>query len=175
MPAMSPARSASQPVERKEETMPVAIHPNPAPRRAFPRLPLYAAIGLVGFALIATVFSETTGIGTVRVDAGAPVDIRDLVFSKTENGSLAITDAESGKLIRMIPAGAGGFISGAIQGLGQTRKVKQIDPATPYRLIAWDDGQLTLSDTGTGERIVLNAFGPTNAGAFHELLDEKGS
>lgn len=155
--------------------MPVAIHPTPVHRRSFPRLPLFAAMGLIGFALIATVFSETTEIGTLRASAGSPTAIRDLVFAKTADGSLAITDAESGDLIRVIAPNAGGFIPGAIQGLGQTRKVKQIDPATPYRLIAWDDGQLTLSDTGTGERIVLNAFGPTNAGAFHELLDEKGS
>jgi putative photosynthetic complex assembly protein len=40
----------------------------------------------------------------------------------------------------------------------------------PYKLEAWPNGQLSLTDTGTGRSIELSAFGPTNREAFAGLL-----
>lgn len=146
------------------------------PRRTrFPRMPLFAALALVAFSAAATIFGQITEIGTVRVASGQPVAMRDLVFDRQSDGSTAIADAISGDLIEIMEADAGGFILGTVRGLTQTRSVRKIAPETPYRLIAWSDGALTLSDTGTGERVVLNAFGPTNEQAFRVLLEQKGS
>jgi hypothetical protein len=33
-------------------------------------------------------------------------------------------------------------------------------------MIRWENGSVSLSDTATGERIYLNAFGPDNAAAY---------
>ena len=42
--------------------------------------------------------------------------------------------------------------------------------SSPSASRRWDDGRLTLEDPATGGRIELEAFGPTNAGAFARLL-----
>ena len=39
----------------------------------------------------------------------------------------------------------------------------------PFALIRYADGQLVLADTATGERVVLDVFGPTNAKTFVDL------
>jgi hypothetical protein len=44
------------------------------------------------------------------------------------------------------------------------------DMNAPYRLILWEDGRLSLSDTATGQRYYLNAFGIDNARAFAALF-----
>jgi putative photosynthetic complex assembly protein len=53
------------------------------------------------------------------------------------------------------------------------RQVATVPFDTPYRLIKWEAGAVSLSDTGTGERIYLDAFGPDNVAAFEALLGEQ--
>ncbi len=142
----------------------------PRARPAFPRVPLFGAIGLLLFCVVAIIFGQVTEIGTLRVASGQPLEIRDLVFADGADGSVLISDAFTGETIKTILPGEGGFIRGSLRGLGRLRAMQEVAQEQPYRLILWDDGSLTLSDTGTGDRIVLNAFGPTNANAFKALL-----
>jgi putative photosynthetic complex assembly protein len=135
------------------------------------RFPLYGAIVLIGFAIIATLFGQKTGIGTVRLEQGEPRAIRDIVLTENSEGLIEVKDARSGDLLASYAGTEGGFVRGALRGLARERMVKSVSATTPYRLILWTSGALTLGDTGTGLNVDLMAFGPTNAGAFARFLD----
>ena len=141
---------------------------------SFPRFPLYSALALVGFALIATVFGSVTDIGTVRNRLGNPVAIRDVVITRDAAGTVTVTDAMSGDRVAVIASGEGGFVSGALRGLDRMRLVAEVGKDQPYRIIKWENGWVSLSDTGTGQRLYLNAFGPDNAAAFEAFLNNHG-
>jgi putative photosynthetic complex assembly protein len=135
------------------------------------RFPLYAAALLVLFAISATIFGQRTEIGTLRTVPASPRDIRDIQLIQIKDGTIAVKDAQSGEDIAAYPPGEGGFVRGALQGLNRERSIHKVSAETPYRLILWDDNRLTLSDTGTGLRVDLLAFGQTNAKAFAVFLD----
>lgn len=139
----------------------------------FPRLPLYGAILLVAFSILAVAFGRVTEIGTLRLPGGTPVAVRDLAFSEVANGDLLVSDARTGETILLIAPNTEGFVRGALRGLTQERRVRRADLAAPYRLILWDGGHLTLSDTATGQRVPLDAFGPTNSAAFMRFLNKE--
>lgn len=142
-----------------------------ASANAFPRLPLYSAIALITFSIAAAAFGRITDIGTVRVTRANPVAIRDIAFQERANDVLIVADATSRETLATIPSDQDGFIRGVLRGLVRGRMLRQADGNAPYRLILWDDRRLTLSDTATGQRIDLLAFGPTNARAFVRFLD----
>jgi putative photosynthetic complex assembly protein len=135
------------------------------------RWPFYAAAALVIFAIGATMFGQRTEIGTLRYEEGQPVDIRDIRLLEGADGVITVSDAQLGDEIARFQPGEGGFVRGSLQGLRRDRTLRQVRADAPYRLILWDNHRLTLSDTGTGLRVDLLAFGPTNAGAFAKFLD----
>ena len=143
------------------------------PGGSMPRLPLFAAIGLIGFAIAATMFGRATEIGTLRVPTTAPQAIRDLTFVTDSDEVLTVRDARSGDVVAVYQPEEGGFVRGSQRGIGRDRKLLGIAADEPYRLILWDDGRLTISDTKTGQRFPLDAFGPTNSAAFARLLDDR--
>jgi putative photosynthetic complex assembly protein len=134
------------------------------------RWPFYAAAALILFAISATVFGQKTEIGTLRYEEGQPVDIRDIRLIETPDGVITVSDAQMGGEIARFAPGEGGFVRGSLQGLRRDRSLRQIKPETPYRLILWSNHRLTLSDTGSGLRVDLLAFGQTNAGAYAKFL-----
>ncbi len=136
-------------------------------RPRFPRLPLFAALGLVGFALALAVFGKLTDIGTVRMQFGEPVAIRDIMIVNDAERA-AIVDERSGQAIAEVQNE--GFVFGVIRGLERVRLTRNVPADQPYRLIKWQNGWVSLSDTATGERIYLNAFGPDNVAAFEQYL-----
>ena len=142
---------------------------------SFPRVPLYSAIALIVFAMAAVIFGQTTEIGTVRNKIGKPVAIRDIVLIVHADDRITVTDAISGAPIDEIAGDKGGFVRGAMHGLNRMRLVAEVDQDQPYRIIKWQNGWVSLSDTGTGQRLYLNAFGPDNAAAFEKYLENAGS
>ena len=133
----------------------------------FPRLPLFTAVALIGFVLALTLFGRLTDIGTVRVPLGEPVAVRDITILSSTNHA-AIVDTRSRQTIAEV--NHEGFVFGVIRGLERTRMTRSISADQPYRLIKWQNGWISLSDTVTGERIYLNAFGPDNAADFEQFL-----
>ncbi|MTI44857.1 putative photosynthetic complex assembly protein [Roseibium hamelinense] len=140
----------------------------------FPVLPLYAAFTLIGLAVTATVFGTVTGIGTVKDTFGQPTAIRDIIITGSVSEPVYVYDARTGDLIQSFEVQDGGFVRGSLRALARLRLVKDADQEAPYRLIRWENGVVSLSDTVSGERIYLNAFGPDNAAAFAALLDRTG-
>jgi len=140
---------------------------------AFPRLPLYSAIVLVLFSIGAVTFGRVTEIGTLRVAHTSPIAVRDLRFTELAGSELLVSDAASGDTIAVLRADEDGFVRGTLRGLSQERKVRRVNLDAPYRLILWETGRLTISDTETGERFPLDAFGKTNSAAFQRFLDKE--
>ena len=138
----------------------------------FPKGPLFGAIGFVAVAVVLIVLGDWTEIGTVRVETGAPVAIRDLRFADRADGTIAVIDNRLDAPIGMIAHGEDHFIRGTMRGLAYARKRQGISQHEPFRLIRWESRQVSLSDTATGQRIYLDAFGPTNVAAFARFLDQ---
>jgi putative photosynthetic complex assembly protein len=154
--------------------MSVARSDRPAPAtRRFPLGPLAGALGLVGFSIAAITFGQATGIGTLHTTVTSPDAIRDISFVEAQGDTIRVLDVRTGDLITVIAPNKDGFIRGALRGLGRGRKLRDVAPEEPYRLILWDDGRLTLSDVATGQRVNLDTFGPTNSGAFYRLLEKR--
>ena len=97
---------------------------------------------------------------------------RDLFFHDEADGGVRIEDAATGEPIQRVEPGTGGFIRSTLRSLVHVRRTKGIGAETPFRLIEWDDGGLSLSDPETGESVELGSFGPDNRAAFAALLPE---
>lgn len=137
----------------------------PAP---LPRVPMLALAALVLISLISVAAVRWSGMSVHTPDA-PPVATRLLRFEDRPDGSVAVLDAVSGRQFHAIQ-GEAGFLRGALRAMARERRKQGLGSAPAFELIARADGRLTLSDPATGERVDLESFGPTNAGAFAQLL-----
>lgn len=134
----------------------------------FPR----GAVLAVGALLLAAV----TGVATVRL-AGTDIrspdapasSTRELRFEDRPDGSVAVIDARSQRLVDTV-TGEAGFFRGTLRGLARERRRLGLGPEAPFQLIGRADGRLTLIDPATGQRVDLESFGPTNAAVFARFL-----
>jgi putative photosynthetic complex assembly protein len=142
---------------------------DPAPKR-FPRQALFGAAALVGFALLTSATARVTGIGTTQMPEAVPVESRYLLFKDRTDGAVAVFEAGTEEVVKIVPPGSNGFMRGAMRGLARERKRQDIGMKPAFRLTRWSDGRLSLEDPTTGREIHLEAFGPTNADSFAQLL-----
>lgn len=100
----------------------------------------------------------------------APARERLLVFADRADGAVVVTEAGSGAQVAVIGREGSGFVRGVMRGLARERRMHGLGAQPPFRLTEWRDGELSLTDTGTGRTIELDGFGPTNRAAFAALL-----
>ncbi|HTO46294.1 MAG TPA: photosynthetic complex assembly protein PuhC [Burkholderiales bacterium] len=148
---------------------------DPFADRPFPRGALLGAAALVALTIALAATSRWSGFGTTQLPESAAVTVRDLRFDDRADGAVVVHDAHTGELVEVVQPGTNGFLRGALRGLARERRARGIGSEPPFRLAAGADGRLTLEDPSTGRRIALEAFGPTNAGAFARLLAEGAS
>lgn len=150
--------------------MPVMNTTAPASPAAdtMPRGPLWAIGALLLVALVGVASVRLSGVEIREPDAPA-VATRSLRFEDRPDGSVAVLDATNGRQIHAIQ-GEAGFLRGALRAMARERRKQGLGSAPAFELIARADGRLTLVDPATGERVDLESFGPTNAGAFAQLL-----
>lgn len=134
--------------------------------------------GLVGTTLLA---ATAVRLGFAPVAASpvalraaeklSPISTRNLSFVDRADGGLVVTDVGTGRVVKTyVPGEPSGFVRGMMRGMARERRMHNVGPAAPFLLEAWPDGELSLSDKGTGRSIELSAFGPTNRAAFAALL-----
>ena len=151
---------------------------NHSHEQTVPKGAIWFCAAVIGFTLIA---AGAVRLGFVPVTASPvavrtaahlkPTATRTLSFADEAGGGLLITDVATGAVAQEIkPGEPSGFIRGLLRGMGRERRMKNVGKAVPYRLESWSNGQLSLTDTGTGRSIELSAFGPTNREAFAVLL-----
>lgn len=136
-------------------------------RRAFGMPQLIA--GLLLLSLVATAAVRWSGTGIRSPDAPA-VAVRELRFEDQADGSIAVSDARTGKLIHRY-TGEQGFVRGVLRGLARERQRAGFGAQPAFELIARADGRLTLRDPVTDRLVDLESFGPRNAAAFAQLIE----
>ncbi len=140
---------------------------------------MMGALMVATLALTASVsfgFFERQSIPSeARADAGTmSVATRSLLFFDEPDGTVRVEDAFSGEVVGSFGPGTGGFVRSSVRSLVHQRRIRQIGRATPFELIEWDDGGLTLRDTTTGGTVELANFGADNRKVFADML-EKGA
>ena len=140
----------------------------------FPPVILLSAIALLVFSAAAVIFGQTTGMGLVKQELGQPVAVRDVKITRSAGDAVVVVDAVTGEVIATYPENAGGFVRGSLRAFERMRHVAAVPTDAAYRIIKWDSGRVSLSDTATGERTYLDAFGRDNAAAFAALLGDQG-
>ena len=135
-----------------------------------------AAVGVVLLAcVLAVAAARLSGFEPSNVPGADPGASIRLGFADSDDGSVTIYDWDSGAELQTLDPGEGSFIRGVLRSLVRERRSRGLLIDDPFRLTRYDDGSLNLDDPLTGREIALQAFGPTNVGAFAVLLDSDGS
>lgn len=134
------------------------------------RAPLVACGGLVLASVITVAAVRYTGVGAMHVAQAPAVAVREFRFEDRADGSIAVLDAAGAQVIDTVAPGSNGFLRGTMRGLARERMRQGVSRELPFRMIGGADGGLTLEDPGTGRRVDLGSFGPTNAAVFAHLM-----
>ncbi|MEM8724586.1 MAG: photosynthetic complex assembly protein PuhC [Pseudomonadota bacterium] len=139
---------------------------------------LMGGVILLSLALTASVtfgyFDREAVPSEVRAAAGTTsIATRSLQFFDEPDGTVRVEDGISGEQIASFGPGTGGFVRSTARSLVHKRRIRGIGAGTPFELIEWDDGALTLRDTTTDETVELASFGKDNRKVFADML-EKG-
>jgi len=141
-----------------------------------PRLPLFAAIGLVVVSLVGVGVHRIGVLGSPPVaearQATATLS-QDLRFFDQPDGAVRVSTA--GGEDRMIPTATGGFVRGVLRSLVRERRARGLGADQPFRVTQWSDGAVTIQDLATGRTLNLNAYGPTNRLDFVALISPPGT
>lgn len=140
----------------------------------FPRLQLAAVVTVLGIVLASATFARLTGFA-VSSQAPLPIASVALHFNDMQDGSVAVVNADTGRLIARVPARGGGFIRSTMRVLATARAHDNIGPAAAFILNEMPGGTFQLFDPATGQRLDLVAFGPTNEGEFATLFFARGA
>jgi putative photosynthetic complex assembly protein len=142
------------------------------PRGHFPRAALLGAGAVLLVVLLAT--------GMFRDTDPQPRDLSlahhavELIFEDRADGAVVVRDARSGAVVEVFAPGTNGFVRGAMRGLARERKRREIGPETPFTLVLWPTGHLSIEDRATNSSIDLSAFGPDNFAPFARILSADG-
>jgi len=140
---------------------------------SFPRGALIGAGSMIALALALATFGRMIG-PDMSMKQAAPVMSRNLRFADLADGTVGVTNADTGRLVDIIGQGKDNFVRATMRGLVQQRKREDLGPDVPFRLTRWTDGRLTLTDPDTAREVELEAFGITNEEAFAHLLTDNG-
>ncbi|MGN6826055.1 photosynthetic complex assembly protein PuhC [Paucibacter sp. M5-1] len=135
-----------------------------------PMLPLAAMAALVLSSLIGVGLVRLTGMSAQQQPDAATLAVRQLRFEDRDDGGIEVRDARSGALLDTVAPGTNGFLRSTMRGLVRERKRQGLGPETPFELLGRSDGRLTLVDPGTGRRVDLESFGPSNSAVFARLM-----
>jgi len=135
-----------------------------------PRLLLGGAACLLGFAMLAVVVGREGGVGLTQMAPARAVEALEIHAVDEADGSIAIREDRTGRLVATVEKGQDNFIRATLRGFAQSRLREGLTREKPFRLTRFDDGSLELDDTLTGRKVNLGAFGPTNAQAFARLM-----
>lgn len=141
-----------------------------------PTLPRGALIGagiLVGASLLLAGVARLSGYQPERPPPSRAVSSHELRFEDRPDGAVLVYEHE--QLVDTLSPGTNGFVRGVLRGLARGRRADGVGRSPPFRLTRWADGRLSLDDPETGRHVDLEVFGPTNAGAFAEILTASNS
>jgi putative photosynthetic complex assembly protein len=130
--------------------------------------PAFVIAAILGLAVFVTVGEWRDGtLGVQRV-----IDVRSVVFEPRDDGTLAVhVTRPDGKSQRIeLPSSSEGFVATMAKSLARERRRFSVTSTLPYQLSKFENGALMLKDPVIGTEVRLEAFGPTNVGAFAALM-----
>ncbi|QFT78647.1 photosynthetic complex assembly protein PuhC [Erythrobacter sp. THAF29] len=143
-------------------------------------------IPLIGMAVVAALSIAMTAAVTLGwVDrTSVPSEVRamqgvestatrSIQFFDEADGTVRVEDAASGEVIASFPEMRGGFVRSSVRSLVHERRIRGIGRATPFELIEWQNGALSLRDTTTGKSVELASFGADNRAVFAAMLKQE--
>lgn len=139
-----------------------------------PRALLRGAGIMVIASLVLVSIARLSGYTPARPPDSRVVESYDLRFVDRADGAVLIYSGQPERLVDTLAPGTNGFARGVLRGLVRARNADHIGSETPFRLTRWADGRLSLDDPSTGRHVDLEVFGPTNAGAFADILIASG-
>ncbi|KAB0680330.1 photosynthetic complex assembly protein PuhC [Aureimonas leprariae] len=128
--------------------------------------------GLIATALVLAVLGRHAPATPVIAPDTASESAR-LLFGDLADGGVAVTEAGTGREIERLVPGEGGFVRVTMRSFAGDRKRKGLSAGEPFTLARMRNGELLLQDPLTGRTMLLDAFGPSNASVFAELLDHE--
>jgi putative photosynthetic complex assembly protein len=132
------------------------------------RMAPLAAMIAAGAVIAATALMKDRGPTVVS----SPVaETRLLRFADAPGGAVLVETAE-GAVIATYGSGEGSFLRGILRSFARDRRGAEVAAQVPFELTRHADGRTSLRDTATGQVVVLDAFGTTNAAMFASLLRE---
>ena len=142
----------------------------PAIDKSLPRGALIGAGTLVIASLLMVTFVRIVGYQPAMPATSAVVESYALRFEDRPDGAVLIYSGQDNRLVDTLAPGTNGFVRGVMRGLVRGRRADHFGPEAAFRLTRWADGRLSLDDPATGRHVDLEVFGPTNAGAFADIL-----
>jgi putative photosynthetic complex assembly protein len=142
-----------------------------------PTLPRGLLIGagvLVVSSLLVVAAARLTGYKPDTPPPSTVVASSELRFEDRPDGAVLIYNQADDRLVDTLKPGTNGFVRGVLRGLVRERRADHVGAVPPFRLTRWADGRLSLDDPSTGRHVDLEVFGPTNAGAFADILTASG-
>lgn len=139
-----------------------------------PRIPRGALLGAAALVACTIVFAGTarwTGIGATHVPVSEAVEILDLRFADRHDGAVEVHRADDNRVIDVLAPGHDGFVRVVMRTLARERRLNNQGRETPFRLIRWADGRLSIDDPTTGRRVELGSFGAVNRASFARLMN----
>jgi putative photosynthetic complex assembly protein len=138
--------------------------------KTLPRGILVGAASLVLASLLIVFAARISGYLPAQPAASASVESYALRFEDRTDGAVLIYSDQDNRLVDTLPPGTNGFVRGVMRGLVRGRRADHFGSEAAFRLTRWADGRLSLDDPATGRHVDLEVFGPTNAGAFADIL-----
>lgn len=136
-----------------------------------PTVPLLLSGGLVLLTLIGVFFQQlVVNPGAEPLDLPELIGERQLQFIDHSDGSVSVRELPSGQVLDTVGPGQGNFLRGTLRGLVRERRLHDQSMEPGFVISRYVDGAIVLSDTATGRRIDLRAFGEVNAREFTRYL-----
>ena len=141
-------------------------------KEMIPTVLLRAMLALVLACLALVTFARLTDrpLEAMPPQGLAIVAERLLVLEGDMSGAARVLDP-AGAVVADLPGDKGGFVAGLWRVLQRVRAQAGVPGDLPVRLVAWEDGRLSLIDDATGWRAELTGFGADNLATFARLLD----
>jgi putative photosynthetic complex assembly protein len=135
----------------------------------------FIAITLAMTAAVSFGYLERQAVPSeARETAGTQVVAsRSLLFFDERDGTVRVEDATSREELASFGPGTGGFVRSTVRSLVYQRRVNGIGRETPFELIDWENGALTLLDPTTGKTVELGSFGDGNRQTFANFLEQE--
>ena len=137
-----------------------------------PTLPRTFLFG-AGSAVLATVIAVAVGVANKappQPPTEAPRAALTVRFIDQPDGAISVVNQATGQEMDRIAEGQNGFLTTMLRVIRRDIERTPEVVSMPFRIEAWQDHRVTLTDSATQRSIDVLAFGPTNAEIFVRWL-----